>query len=78
MLFRVLLQYSSGFLNPGAEMYSSQPGRVAKSPVSPPVYRELLCNDCSCTIVTTRSALFRKSSTVNLIAFYITRTFVFS
>ena len=52
-----LSHYTSGFLNSVEELSSGQPGRVADLPNSSPISREMLGNNCSREIVTTRSVL---------------------
>ena len=52
-----LSQDPSGFSNLVKELSSGQSGRVADLPNSPPNFRELLGNNCSCTSVKNWSVL---------------------
>ena len=70
-LFTALLRYPSSFLNPGNEMPSSQPERVAKSTVSPTGSLQLLRNDSRYTIITTRNALLQILSAIPSTFFYL-------
>ena len=54
-MFKVIFRYPSEFLNPREEASPSQPEGVASLPGRLPDSCDLLCNDCSSTIVTSSS-----------------------